>query len=151
MLLVNDQLSYSLFGEIDIAPEILPVELSWNSKKWLLLPISKPPKQHENHFREHLSRVVDFYSRTYDSVLTIGDFNLEENSPTIRTMINNHSLSSFIQIPTCLKSTNGRCIDLILTNQQNGCFNTKTFETGFSDFHHMVYITLKTTYTNVLK
>ena len=43
--------------------------------------------------REHLSRVVDFYSRTHDNVLTIGDFNLEENSPTMRNMMNDSGVS----------------------------------------------------------
>ena len=93
--------------------------------------------------------MVDFYSRTYDSVLVIGDFNLEVNSPIIHAMMNDHNFSSVIQTPTCFKSTDGSCIDLILTNYKNGCFNIKTFETGFSDFHCMVYTNLKATYTRL--
>ena len=93
--------------------------------------------------------MVDFYSRTYDNVLTTGDFNLEENSPTMRNMMNDHNLSSLIQTPSCFKTTDGRCIDLILTNCRDGRFNTKTFETGFSDFYHMMYTNLKTTYTRL--
>ena len=61
-----------------------------------------------------------------------------------------HNLSSLIQTPTCFKSKDGRCFDLILTNRRTGCFNTRTFETGFSDFHHMVYTNLKTAYTRLL-
>ena len=81
--------------------------------------------------------------------MVLGDFNLEVNNPTIRCMMNDHNLSSLIQTPTCFKSASGRCIDLILTNCKHGCFNSKTFETGFSDFHHMVYTNLKTTFTRL--
>ena len=59
-------------------------------------------------------------------------------------------ISSLIQTPTCFKSASGRCIDLILTNCKHGCFSSKTFETGFSDFHYMVYANLKTTFTRLL-
>ena len=148
LVLTNDQLSSNLLREIDIAQDIqiLPIELNLNSKKCLLLPIYKPPKHQDDYFREHLSKVVDSSSKTYDNILTTGDFNLEENSPTMRTMMNDHNLTSLIQTPTCFKSEDERCIDLILTNRKSGYFNTKTFETGFSDFHHMVYTNLRTTY-----
>ena len=98
---------------------------------------------------EHLSRVVDFYSKTYDNVLTICDFNLEVASPTICTIMNDRSFPNLIQTPTCFKYMDGRCIDIILSSLKNGCFNTKTFETGFSDFHHMVYTNPKATYTRL--
>ena len=151
LVLVNDEISSNVLREIDIAPDIqiLPIELNLRSKKWLLLPIYRPPTQNDNYFRENLSRVVDFYSRTYDSIMVLDDFNLEVNNPTIRSMMNDHNLSSLIQTPTCFKSASGRCIDLILTNCKHGCFNSKTFETGFSDFHHMVYANLKTTFTRL--
>ena len=51
---------------------------------------------------EHLSKVVDFYSWAYDNIITIGDFSLEEHSPTMRTMMNDHNNSSLIQTPACL-------------------------------------------------
>ena len=144
-ILVNDQLSSKLLGEMEIALDIqiLPIKLTLNSKKWLLLPIYKPPKQQDTYFREHLSGVADFYSRTYDSTLVIGDFNLEVNSPTMRTMMNDHNFSCLIQTPMCFKSKDGRCIDLILTYRKSDCFTTETFETGFSDFHYMCIQTLE--------
>ena len=86
----TDQLSSNLLGEIDIAPDIqiLPVVLNLNSKIWFLLPIYKPPKQNDNYFREHMLRVADFYTMAYDDVLAISDFNQEESSPTMLTMMN---------------------------------------------------------------
>ena len=74
---------------------------------------------------------------------------MKVNSPTIRTMMNDHNISSLIPAPTCFKSASGRCIDLILTNCKHGCFSSKTFETALSDFHHIVYTNLKTTFTKL--
>ena len=35
------------------------------------------PKMNAKYFLDHLSRVVDFYSKAYDRVLIMGDFNSE--------------------------------------------------------------------------
>ena len=54
-----------------------------------------------------------------------------------------------IKTPTCFKSVKGRCIDLMLTNNKHSFFGSQTFETGFSDFHHLIYAILKTTYVKL--
>ena len=51
-----------------------------------------------------------------------------------------------IKHPTCFKSSRGRCIDLIFTNRKHSFMQSKSFETGFSDHHHMIYTILKTTF-----
>ncbi len=61
-------------------------------------------------------------------------------------MMEENGMTNLIHSPTCFKSASGRCIDLIMTNSKNSCFCNNTFETGFSDFHHMVYTILKTTF-----
>ena len=48
--------------------------------------------------------------------------------------------------PTSFKSAHGRFIYLIMTNSKSSCICSNIFETGFSDFHHMVYTILTTTY-----
>ena len=70
---------------------------------------------------------------------------MEIEDPVLRSLMGDHNLNSLIKTPTCFKSDRGRCIDLILTNKQHSCFSSQTFETGFSDFHHLVYTILKTT------
>ena len=37
----------------------------------------------------------------------------------------------------------------MLTNGKHSFFGSQTFEAGFSDFHHMIYTVLKTTYTKL--
>ena len=47
---------------------------------------------------------------------------------------------------TCFKSHPGKCIDLVLTNKKYSFKNSGTFETGLSDFHHLIFTTLKIQY-----
>ena len=58
-----------------------------------------------------------------------------------------YNLSCLIKEPTCYKSTeNPSCIDLILTNKPCKFENSKTIETGLSDFHRLTITVLKTSY-----
>ena len=97
------------------------------------------------YFTENLQRAIDSFSMTYDNMLTLGDFNMDVKEAGIRSIMEDNGMVNLINNPTSFKSANGRCIDLIMTNSKNSCFRSKTFGTGFSDFHHMVYTILKTT------
>ena len=85
-------------------------------------------------------------SAATDNILLIGDFNMDINEAGIRSIVEDNGLVNLIHSPTCFKFANGRCIDLIMTNSKNNCFCSSTFKTGFSDFHHMVYTIVRTTY-----
>ena len=67
----------------------------------------------------------------------------------LSSFIDSNDLFSMIKTPTCFKSTQGSCIDLMLTNKKYSFKDTQTFETGFSDFHHMIYTILKSRYTKL--
>ena len=148
MVLISENLSTTVLNGIDIASDmqIIPIELNLLIKKWLLLPIYRPPHQNPVYFTENLQRTIDFFSTTYDNILTLGDFNMDMKEAGIRSIIEDNGMVNLINNPTSFKSTNGRCIDLIMTNSKNSCFCSNTFETGFSDFNHIVYTILKTTY-----
>ena len=76
---------------------MLPFELNLRSKRWLDLTVYKPPAQNSTYFREQFSRVVHFYSSSYDSLMVIGDFYLEEKGSVVRCMMNDHNFSSLIK------------------------------------------------------
>ena len=97
--------------------QIIPIELNLRNKKWLLIPIYRPPSQNFAIFKEELERVIDLYSNSYENHMIIGDFNMEIEDPVIRSLMGDHNLNSLIKTPTCFKSDRGRCIDLILTNK----------------------------------
>ena len=53
------------------------------------------------------------------------------------------ALSCFISKPSCFKSINPTCIDLILTNKPNLFKLSANFETGLSDHHKFVSTIMK--------
>ena len=48
------------------------------------------------------------------------------------------NLKSLISPPTCFQSRTPKCIDLILTNQEDLLNNSNTFKVEISDHHHLV-------------
>ena len=151
MVLINENISSKTLNGIDIASDmqIIPIELNLHTKKWLLLPLYRSPHQNPTYFKENLQRAIDFFSTTYDKLITLGDFNMDVKEAAIPSIMEDNRLVSLINSQTSFKSANGRCIDSIMTNSKNSCICSRTSETGFSDFHHMVYTILKTTYNRL--
>ena len=73
MVLINENISSKTLDGIDIASDmqIIPIELNLRTKKWLLLPVYRPPNQNPAYFRENLQRTTDFFSSTYDNILML--------------------------------------------------------------------------------
>ena len=147
LVFVNESIPSWYNSPSDI--QAIPIELNLRKTKWLLLPIYRPPCQNEYVFHDHMERVIDFYSKSIDNVLIFGDFNMETTHPVMTDFLVSHNLYSMIKTPTCFKSVKGRCIDLMLTNNKYSFFGSQTFEIGFSDFHHLIYTILKTTYVKL--
>ncbi len=141
----NDIPSRLLSAQLPDDIQILPVELNLRKSKWLILNVYRPPKQRCKYFLDKLSECILYFS-SFDSIIVIGDMNLEPDSPEISSFIESHSFFNHMKEKTCWKSTQGSCIDLILSNRKYSLFNTGTLETGLSDHHLLVYSMLKTTY-----
>lgn len=129
--------------EIPESVQALAIEVNLRKEKWLLVPIYRPPSQNLSFFTYHVSLLLDYYASSFSNILIMGDFNDTVSSREISQLMSEHSLSSLVSNPTCFKSLPGRCIDLILTNKR-GCFSKSgSFETGLSDFHHLIYAMAK--------
>ena len=76
----------------------------------------------------------------------MGDFNMRVTDSNFQAFYESHDLYNLIKEKTCFKSTEGTCIDLILTNQKYSFKNSCTIETGVSDFHRMVLTQVKITF-----
>ena len=124
--------------------QLISLEINLRKEKWLFVFIYRPPNQNLPYFIETLSNQIDFYSVKYDNVIVTGDFNELCTSTEISSFMTKHDLQSLLTTPTCFKSVNGRCIDLILTNRKDRFRITSSLETGLSDHHHLVYSMLKT-------
>ena len=125
--------------------QIVPIELNLRKLKWLVISIYKPPSLNLDTFLHCLSNVLDFYSQ-YDRVLIMGDFNSKPENTSLSNFLSDHKLFNHMHQKTCWKSTEGTCIDLILSNQKFSLQKTGTLETGLSDHHSLIYTILKTTF-----
>ena len=74
---------------------------------------------------------------------------MDTTNNTLSSFIDSDGLFSMIRTSTCFKSTQGRCIDLMLTNKKCSFKDTQIFEIGFSDFHHLIYTILKSRFTKL--
>ena len=118
-------------------------QLDLRKQKWLIVT-----QQDLKYFVEHISYILDQY-QSYENVVVIGDFNAEPNDKKLSPLIEDYNLYNLVKNPTCFKSTKGRCIDLVLTNRKHSFMHSKSFETGFSDHHHMIFTILKSTFDKV--
>ena len=151
LVLINEKITSKQIKTITVPGDIqaVPIELNINNSKWLLLPIYKPPCQNEAYFLDEIQKVVDFCAKSAQNLLLFGDFNMDTTNNMLSSFIDSNGLFSMIRTPTCFKSSQGRCIDLMLTNKKYSFKDTQTFETGFSDFHHLIYTILKSRFTKL--
>ena len=126
--------------------QILPIEINLRKSKWLIIPIYRPPSAPENLFIDNMNKIIEFYSHKYDNILTLGDYNMEISCNTMGQFMKEHYFHSLYKKPTCFKSKQGRCIDLLLTNRNRSFKFTNAFETGMSDHHLMIYTMFRTTF-----
>ena len=66
-------------AQIDFSLEIILLEITLRTWKWLLIGFYKPPNQKEEYFLRDLSVVLNNYLSTYEHIL-LGDFILSNTS-----------------------------------------------------------------------
>ena len=98
--------------------QALPIELNFRKQKWLFVPIYRPETFNKSRFVDSISNVLDFYTKSYDNFLVVGDMNMEASDLEMTPLTKGHNLYSMIRSPTCFRNPKGRCIDLILTNKK---------------------------------
>ena len=125
--------------------EIVLFEFSVSNKKWLLLGNYKPPSQNDFSFIKELNLALNFFRPIYENFVLLGDFNMSTENPNLKNFMCSFDLESLIDSPTCFKSLNPTCIDLILTDKKNHFMKSATFETGFSDHPKLTTIILRKT------
>ena len=85
--------------------------------------------------------------KKYDNLLLVGDFNYSSEENVLKNFCSDYHLENLIHEPTCFKNIlNPSSIDVLLTNQTKLFYQSKTIETGLSDFHRLTITVLKTTF-----
>ena len=126
--------------------ECICFEINLHRKKWVLFCIYRPPSQEQAYFFDELGKAIDHHSEKYENFMLVGDFNAVETDQEVIDFMNLFDLKNLVREPTCFKSNNPRCIDLMLTNRGRNFQQTTAIETGLSDFHKMVVTVLKTSF-----
>ena len=121
--------------------------MNLRKEKWLVISIYRTPSRNSEYFLNSLTKIIDYFTHTYDNHLILGDFNLEPTDSVLMGFLYNNNLANLIKTNTCFKGT-GSCIYLILTNRKFSFKFTSTYETGISDHHHMIYTMLKSCFQN---
>ena len=103
--------------------EIVLIEFSIKTRKWLCIGIYKPPLQNENNFLDNLSSVIN--------MKTLGWL-------AIATWLLRTKTMKFLWICLCLQPKNQSCIDRILTFE-----NSNLLEAGTSDHRSFIITALK--------
>ena len=127
--------------------QIIPLQINLKNCKWLILSLYRPPKQDLRYFLEVLSDMIDFYN--FEKYIVIGDLNSDSKNGKLEGFLDSQTLFNHVNFNTCFKSDQGSCIDLILSNQRRCLQNTGSFDCGLSDYHHLVYTMLKSTFTRL--
>ena len=111
----------------------------------LLLGNYRPSSQNDLSFINELNLALKFFSPIYEKFVLLGDFNLSTESPNLKNFMCSFALESLINSPTCYKSINPTCIDLIPTKKKNHFMKSATFESGLSDHHKLMTTMLRKT------
>jgi len=147
---VRDGISSRYLKDFRLPTDIqfIPIELRLKSHKWLIIFIYRHKDQKLEFFLQHMSNLLNFYSN-FERCILMGDFNCEPSNPHLDNFLKENSLYCHTKTKTCFKSDEGSCIDLILSNQKYGLQKTGSWDTGLSDFHHLIYTQLKSRYTRL--
>ena len=102
------------------------------------------------HHLFQIESAINFYSKTYENLIILGDFTAENSDFNMETFCTINNIKCIIKEPTCYKnSDNPTCIDLILTNCPKNFQESSALETGLSDFHKMVLTVFKSEAPNL--
>ena len=123
--------------------EILVIEFTISKKKWLLYGIYKPPNVSNTYFLEEIQNSLNFFYSHYENIILVGDFNMTAEDICMKQFLESFDMQNLINEPTCFKSSNPRCIDLIITNRKADFLSQSVFETGISDHQKLTTAILR--------
>ena len=108
-----------------------------------------------NLFIDELSHIIDKSFSKYDSIIVMGDINMDTTEAEQAKLANRllkelyitYDLSNLVTESTCITYTHESSIDVILTNRKQNFMLSKATETGLSDVHKMVTTFMPNTYS----
>ena len=127
ILYVIDDISSCFLTEYKLQDntECLFIEINIRKKKWLFCCSYNPNKNNLSKLLHCLRKGPENYISQYDSIMLLGDLNVERSSPVLNDFCNVYDLFSLAKKLTCFKNPyNPSRIDLFPTNRPQSFQNT---------------------------
>ena len=90
-----------------------------------------------------LNLALNVFSSIYENFVLLGNFKFSTDNPNLNNFMCSFHLERLIDSPTCYKSINPTCIDLILIKKKIHFMKSATFETDLFDHHKLITTTLR--------
>ena len=107
--------------------------------------VYRPPyNSNKGGFFKELNKSLSNITRKYENALVVGDLNIDildkkkDSKNYLSDLRDTFSLSNLISEVTCVKSSVGSSIDVMLTNRPRSFHHTSLIETGNSDCHKLI-------------
>ncbi|KAK6176060.1 hypothetical protein SNE40_014416 [Patella caerulea] len=128
--------------------EAINIEITLDTTKWLLIAAYRPPNMPNSVFTEDFTKTLDRACVFYDNFLIAGDLNYDMNIPdkrkTLLDICNLYDLRNLVKSPTCfMKGFIPSLLDVFITNKVGSFMQTQSFNSGISDWHHIVITIMK--------
>ena len=106
LMYVNENIPSRKLNEHNLPEdvEIMCIEINLKKQKWVLIGIYRPPDMNETYFLDELSKVIDLYSKRYDRIVIMGDFNSEPSDKPIETFCDGYNLHNLVKENIVLKA-----------------------------------------------
>ena len=83
--------------------KVIPFEINLKQRKQLVVSIYRPPNQNLDYFLSSITGLLNYYLKSYEDYVIMGDFNANESNPAMETFLNQHKCKNIIKSKTCYK------------------------------------------------
>ncbi len=113
-------------------------------EKWYLCSLYKQPIVTHTEFKKFTDYIISSLGHDGCNFIITGDFNVNVlKSNCLKDIFEVNGVKNMVNVPTCYKSKIPTCLDLVVTNVHKRIQYVTCFDTGLSDFHHMVCFSTK--------
>ena len=128
-----------LYSYEDNTSETICLEVTISKKKWCITHAYRSPhSSNKDDFFKELNKSLSNIARKYENILLVGDLNIDildkkkDSKNYLSDLRDTSSLSNLISEVTCVKSSVGSSIDVMLTNRPRRFHHTSLIETSLS-------------------
>ena len=131
---------YDIEDVFQVGVESLAIEITVRQEKWLFVGFYKPPRINDASLISSLENVITVFQHEFKSIYLMGDSNIDQlkNPVHFKDFLDTSGIANLINDSTCHKSDVGTSIDVLLTDTPYRIASVLNFDTGLSDFHHLI-------------